>query len=50
MTEFPLPSQRCRLCGATYCTHSDELAGWLEAAKEHLLDAYADEDAVYDEL
>jgi hypothetical protein len=28
----------------------DELAAWREAAKRHLLEAYADEDAVYDEL
>jgi hypothetical protein len=28
----------------------DEIAAWREAAKRHLLDAYADEDAVYDEL
>lgn len=28
----------------------DEMAVWHEAAKRHLLDAYADEDAVYDEL
>jgi hypothetical protein len=28
----------------------DELALWREAAKQHLLDAYADEDAIYDEL
>ena len=28
----------------------DEMAVWREAAKRHLLDAYADEDAVYDEL
>jgi hypothetical protein len=28
----------------------DEMALWRDAAKQHLLDAYADEDAVYDEL
>ncbi len=28
----------------------DEMAVWREAGKQHLLDAYADEDAVYDEL
>jgi hypothetical protein len=28
----------------------DELAVWRDAAKQHLLDAYADEDAIYDEL
>ena len=28
----------------------DEIAVWREAAKQHLLDAYADEDAIYDEL
>jgi hypothetical protein len=28
----------------------DEMAVWREAAQKHLLDAYADEDAVYDEL
>jgi hypothetical protein len=28
----------------------DEMAAWREAAMQHLLDAYADEDAVYDEL
>ncbi len=28
----------------------DEMVLWREAAKRHLLDAYADEDAVYDEL
>jgi hypothetical protein len=28
----------------------DEMAPWRDAAKQHLLDAYADEDAVYDEL
>jgi hypothetical protein len=29
---------------------NDEMAVWRDAAKQHLLDAYADEDAVYDEL
>ncbi len=28
----------------------DEMAVWRDAVKQHLLDAYADEDAVYDEL
>ena len=28
----------------------DELAVWRDAAKQHLLNAYADEDAIYDEL
>lgn len=28
----------------------DEVADWRKAGKQHLLDAYADEDAVYDEL
>jgi hypothetical protein len=28
----------------------DEMAVWREAAKRQLLEAYADEDAVYDEL
>ena len=28
----------------------DEMVLWRDAAKQHLLDAYADEDAVYDEL
>jgi hypothetical protein len=28
----------------------EEMAVWREAAKRHLLEAYADEDAVYDEL
>jgi hypothetical protein len=28
----------------------DEMVVWHEAAKRHLLDAYADEDAIYDEL
>ena len=28
----------------------DEMAVWREATKRHLLDAYADEAAVYDEL
>jgi hypothetical protein len=28
----------------------DEMAVWHTAGKEHLLDAYADEDAIYDEL
>jgi hypothetical protein len=28
----------------------DEMAIWRDAAKQHLLDAYADEDAIYDEL
>jgi hypothetical protein len=28
----------------------DEMAVWRDAAKQHLLDAYADEDAIYDEL
>ncbi len=28
----------------------DEMAVWRDASKQHLLDAYADEDAVYDEL
>jgi hypothetical protein len=28
----------------------DELLAWREAGKRHLLDAYADEDAVYDDL
>jgi hypothetical protein len=28
----------------------EEMVVWREAAKRHLLDAYADEDAIYDEL
>ena len=28
----------------------DEMAVWREAGKQHLLNAYADEDAIYDEL
>ena len=28
----------------------EEMAVWRDAAKQHLLDAYADEDAIYDEL
>jgi hypothetical protein len=28
----------------------DEMALWRDAAKQHLLDAYADEDAIYDKL
>jgi len=28
----------------------DEMSLWRDAAKQHLLNAYADEDAVYDEL
>jgi hypothetical protein len=28
----------------------DEMALWREAGKRRLLDAYADEDAIYDEL
>jgi hypothetical protein len=28
----------------------DEMAVWRDMAKQHLLDAYADEDAIYDEL
>lgn len=28
----------------------DEMAVWRDAAKQHLLDAYADEDAIYDKL
>jgi hypothetical protein len=28
----------------------DEMSVWRNAAKQHLLDAYGDEDAVYDEL
>jgi hypothetical protein len=28
----------------------DDIAVWREAGKQHLLNAYADEDAVYDEL
>lgn len=28
----------------------DEMALWRDSAKLHLLDAYADEDAIYDEL
>ena len=28
----------------------DEMTPWRDAAKQHLLDAYADEDAIYDEL
>jgi hypothetical protein len=28
----------------------DEMAVWREAAKQHMLNAYADEDAVYDEI
>jgi hypothetical protein len=27
----------------------DEMSSWRDAAKQHLLDAYADEDAIYDE-
>jgi hypothetical protein len=29
---------------------NDELAAWRDAGKQHMLDAYDDEDAVYDEL
>jgi hypothetical protein len=28
----------------------DEMTLWRDAARQHLLDAYADEDAVYDKL
>ena len=28
----------------------DEMVVWRDAARQHLLDAYADEDAIYDEL
>jgi len=28
----------------------DEMALWRDAAKQHLLESYADEDAIYDEL
>ncbi len=28
----------------------EEMAVWREAAKKHLLDSYADQDAIYDEL
>ena len=28
----------------------DEMVLWRDAGKQHLLDAYADEDAIYDEL
>jgi hypothetical protein len=28
----------------------EEMAMWREASRQHLLDAYADEDAIYDEL
>ncbi len=28
----------------------DEMAMWRQASLQHLLDAYADEDAIYDEL
>jgi hypothetical protein len=28
----------------------DEMAVWRDAAKQHLLSAYADEDAIYDEI
>jgi len=28
----------------------DEMAVWRDAAKQHMLNAYADEDAIYDEL
>jgi hypothetical protein len=30
--------------------NDNEMALWREAARNHLLDAYADEDAVYDDL
>jgi hypothetical protein len=30
--------------------NDEEMAVWRDAGKQHLLDAYADEDAVYDEL
>lgn len=30
--------------------NDDEMAIWREAAKQQLLDAYAEEDAIYDEL
>jgi hypothetical protein len=30
--------------------NEDEMAVWRNAARQHLLDAYADEDAIYDEL
>jgi hypothetical protein len=35
----------------SFPTESDsEMALWRDAAKQRLLDAYADEDAIYDEL
>jgi hypothetical protein len=37
--EISLPSER-----------DDELTLWQDAAKRHLLDAYSEEDAVYDQL
>jgi hypothetical protein len=39
MIEISLPSES-----------DDEMAIWRDAAKQRLLDAYADEDAIYDEL
>ena len=30
--------------------NDDETGVWRDAAKKHLFDAYADEDAVYDEI
>jgi hypothetical protein len=47
----PLPAQVGDMIEISLRTEpEDELADWRAAAKQHLLDAYADEDAIYDEL
>ena len=46
----PLQAQVGEMVEISLRTDEDEVADWREAGKQHLLDAYADEDAIYDEL
>jgi hypothetical protein len=46
----PLDASPGEIIQISLPTESDDMAVWREAGKQHLLSAYADEDAVYDEL
>jgi hypothetical protein len=47
----PLDAAPGEVIKITLATGDDqEMKLWRDASKQHLLDAYADEDAIYDEL
>lgn len=43
-----VPGEVIKIALAT--SGDEEMTIWRDASKQHLLDAYADEDAIYDEL